>query len=149
LFEVCAPEDLRPRRALEGLGAFVRGELAVGAARTLAFAAHAAAREVTAPSAVAAARAAGQAVSTAHMGAHAVGAAVYAARAVGLASATAGEVATAEAIRRQVAGLSDEERRVVRRLPPLGGSRNGPLASAGLLGRGSLRAITQAIQGAL
>jgi hypothetical protein len=83
------------------------------------------------------------------MGAHAIGAAVYAARAVGLASTTAGEAATAAAIRRQVAALSDEERRVIRRLPPLGGDRTGPLASAGLLGRGSLRAITVAIQDAV
>jgi hypothetical protein len=85
LFEAHAPGDTRPRDAVEGLRAFASGDLRVGAARALAVAAHAAARDVAEPAAVAAARAAGQAVATAHMGAHARGV-VYAAIAAGLAA---------------------------------------------------------------
>ena len=80
LFEAEAPGDCRPRDAIARLRAFARGELGVGEARRR-FVAHAAAREVSAPTAVAAARAAGQAASIPHMGAHALGAAAYAAKA--------------------------------------------------------------------
>jgi len=40
LFEVRAPADRRPRDAVDGLRAFARGELRVGAVRALAVAAH-------------------------------------------------------------------------------------------------------------
>jgi hypothetical protein len=85
LFEARAPTDPRPRDALDGLRAFARGELRIGAVRALAARAHAAAREVGDPAAVAAARAAGQAANVAHMAAHARGVA-YAAKAAGLAA---------------------------------------------------------------
>src|SRR5688572_14541016 len=83
LFEAQAPGDSRPRDAIDGARAFARGELRVGPARTLAVAAHAAARAVADPAAVAAARAAGHAVAVAHMASHARGVA-YAAIAAGL-----------------------------------------------------------------
>ena len=88
LFEAATADDNRPREAVLGLRAFARGELRIGQARTLAFAAHAAAREAQAPSAVAAARAAGQAVSTAHMAAHAFGASTPEARGRGAVAAS-------------------------------------------------------------
>jgi hypothetical protein len=80
-FEVKFPNDNRPRRAIEVGRAWVNdGGLSITKA---AYAAHAAAREASAPNTTAtyAARAAGQAVSTAHTGGHAVGAAAYAIKA--------------------------------------------------------------------
>ncbi len=85
LFEARAPNDTRPREAIDGLPAFARGEMQIGKVRALAARAHAAAREVRDPAAVAGARAAGQAASVAHMAAHARGSA-YAAKAAGLAA---------------------------------------------------------------
>jgi len=116
LFEAAAPDDLRPRQAIEGLRAFGRGDLKVGPARALAVAAHAAARSVRDPAAVAAARAAGHAVATAHMGAHARGAAAYAAVAARLAAGDA-DAAIAE-IAWQVEYASPEVRAVLRKVPP-------------------------------
>ena len=84
-FEQAQPEDDRPRRAIEQMHAWVRGEITMTQARTAAFAAHAAAREVTG-AAREAARAAGQAVAVAHVAAHELGAAAYAIRAVRAAS---------------------------------------------------------------
>lgn len=80
LFEAQSQDD-RPRRAIEQAHAWVRGEIKMAEARTAAFAAHAAAREVTG-AAREAARAAGQAVAVAHVAAHELGAAAYAIRAV-------------------------------------------------------------------
>ena len=77
-FEEKYPEDNRPRNALEAGRAWVRGEIAMGEARTAAFAAHAAARDADGPAARAAARAAGHAAATAHVAAHAAHAANYA-----------------------------------------------------------------------
>jgi len=56
LFEAQAPNDTRPRDAIDGLRAFARGELRIGKVRALAARAHAAAREIGDPAAVAAAR---------------------------------------------------------------------------------------------
>ncbi len=81
LFEQVQQEDDRPRRAIEQTHAWVRGEITMSQARTAAFAAHAAARDVSG-AAREAARAAGQAVAVAHMAAHELGAAAYAIRAV-------------------------------------------------------------------
>ena len=86
LFEAKAPGDTRPRDALDGVRAFARGELPIGPVRSLAFRAHAAAREAGDPAAVAAARAAGHAAAVAHMASHALGAPAYAAKAAALAS---------------------------------------------------------------
>ncbi|WP_261164530.1 putative immunity protein [Microbacterium sp. Marseille-Q6965] len=99
------------------------------------------------PAGAAAARAAGQAAAVAHMGAHALGAAAYAAKAVSLAEPGRPEAVQAE-IRWQLADLSDGEREVLRRLPPLGADGAGPLG-AGLLSRGILGATIQRIQAAV
>ncbi len=80
-FEEAFPGDDRPRRAIELAHAWARGEITMSQARTAAFAAHAAAREVSG-AAKEAARAAGQAVSVAHMADHELGAAAYAIRTV-------------------------------------------------------------------
>lgn len=86
LFEPQAPEDTRPREAIDGLRAFARREQKIRPLKALSVQAHAAARSVQDPAAVAAARAAGQGAATAHMGAHAMGAAAYATIAVRIAS---------------------------------------------------------------
>jgi hypothetical protein len=115
------PEDDRPRRAIETARAWSRGEATVGEAREAAFAAHAAARSASDPTARAVARAAGHAVATAHMADHELGAAAYAIKAVRLASPASEAIMAGErecrwqreqlpeAIRELV--LSDEERR--------------------------------------
>ena len=77
-FEDKYPEDDRPRKALEAGRAWALGKLAMGAARTAAFAAHAAARDATHVAARAAARSAGHAAATAHVAEHARHAAAYA-----------------------------------------------------------------------
>ena len=80
-FEQAQPGDVRPRRAIEQTHAWVRGEITMTQARKAAFAANAAAREVSG-AAKEAAHAAGQAVAVAHVAAHELGAAAYAIRAV-------------------------------------------------------------------
>jgi len=80
LFEQTQPSDDRPRRAIEQVRAWARGEITMTQARTAAFAAHAAAREAFG-AAKEAARAAGHAVAVAHVAAHELGAAAYAIRA--------------------------------------------------------------------
>lgn len=84
-----APEDDRPRKAIEAARAWVRGEIKVGEARTVAFAAHAAAREADEGSARQAARATGHAAATAHVASHVPHAANYTVKAVTLASTDA------------------------------------------------------------
>jgi hypothetical protein len=126
LFETRAPDDTRPRDAIDGLRAFARGEVRIGPVRALSAAAHAAARDTADPAAVAAARAAGQAAGTAHMAAHARGAAAYAAMAVGLAVPD-DPAAVDNEIRRQLDHASPAVRDVLRRLPP-------PSRPTGLLG---------------
>lgn len=96
-FERERPADDRPRKAIEAVRAWVRGEIRCGAARAAAVAAQAAARACTLPAAMAAARAAGHAAATAHMPAHARGAAAYAITAAAAASPGPME----EAIRRE------------------------------------------------
>ncbi|MCX6093464.1 MAG: hypothetical protein NTY63_01405 [Candidatus Bipolaricaulota bacterium] len=79
LFESQFPNDDRPRKAIEAARAWARGEIRVGAARTAALDAHAAAREAaTHPAACAAARAAGHAAATAHVATHARAVRLYA-----------------------------------------------------------------------
>lgn len=80
-FDEKYPEDNRPRKAIEAGHAWVRGEIAMSEARTVAFAAHAAARDTNQSASYAAARAAGHAAATAHVAGHAVHAATYAAKA--------------------------------------------------------------------
>src|SRR5262245_10357010 len=94
LFEAKVPTDSRPREAIEGIRTFAAGGKRTAQLRALAWAAHAAAREVGDPVATAAARAASLAAATAYMHPlatphqvkHALGPAVYAARARELAA---------------------------------------------------------------
>ncbi len=80
-FEQMQPNDDRPRQAIEQARAWARGEITWTQARTAAFAANAAAREVLG-AAKEAAHAAGQAGAVGHVAAHELGAAAYAIRAV-------------------------------------------------------------------
>ncbi|MHB1135981.1 MAG: putative immunity protein [Coriobacteriia bacterium] len=92
VFERDAPSDARPRAAIEGIREFAAGGDRVARLRTLALAAHAAAREVDSPAAAAAARAAGVAAASAythpladvHQTKHIVGTVAYAALALEL-----------------------------------------------------------------
>jgi hypothetical protein len=116
LFETQAPDDRRPREAIEGVRRFARGELRIGHVRALAAAAHAAARDVEDPAAVAAARAAGHAAATAHMAAHARGVPAYAAKAAGLAN-PANPDAVANELRWHMDHASPAVRAILAKLP--------------------------------
>ena len=80
LFESAKPEDARPRRAIEQVRAWVRGEITMSQARASAGHANAAARDLSG-AARHAAYAAGQAAAVAHVAAHELGAAAYAIKA--------------------------------------------------------------------
>ncbi len=92
VYETHAGADARPRAALEGIREFAGGGKRTARLRTLAMAAHAAAREVGDPAAAAAARAAGLAAASAYthpladvqQTKHLVGPAAYAALALEL-----------------------------------------------------------------
>jgi hypothetical protein len=79
-FEAALPGDERPRRAIELAHAWVRGEVTMTEARTVAGHANGAARELSG-AAREAAYAAAQAAAVAHVAAHELGAAAYAIRA--------------------------------------------------------------------
>ena len=81
LFESERPSDVRPRRAIDQVRAWVRGEITMSEARTAAGHAMAAARDLSG-AARHAAYAAGQAAAVAHVAAHELGAAAYAIKAV-------------------------------------------------------------------
>lgn len=92
LYERQAVSDSRPRAAIEGIRTFAAGGKRTARLRSLALAAHAAAREVDDPAAAAAARAAGHAAASAYthpladvqQTKHIVGPAAYAALALEL-----------------------------------------------------------------
>ena len=84
IFELEATNDVRPRAAIDVLHSWLGGELSMPEVRKFAFAAHAAARDVTGLAATAAARAAGHAAAVAHVPTHARHAAAYALKAVAL-----------------------------------------------------------------
>jgi hypothetical protein len=148
LFEAEAPHDRRPRDSIERTRAFSHGELGVAGEIRRRFAGSGAAREVSAPAAIAAARAAGQAAAVPHMGAHALGAAAYAAKAVGLAAPPDRPDAIGEELRWQLSAIPVAARTALRRLPPVGEDRSGPLGP-GLLSSGQLGAIIREIQAGL
>ena len=79
-FEQEQPDDDRPRRAIELVRAWVRGEVKMTESRNAAGHAQAAAHNLSGP-AREAAFAAGQAAAVAHVAAHELGAAAYAIRA--------------------------------------------------------------------
>lgn len=144
LFEAKFPSDTRPRDAIEGIRAFARGGKRTAHLRSLAWAAHAAAREAGDPVATAAARAASLAAASAYMHAlasphqskHALGPAAYAARARELA-AGGDPGAGDEEVRWAIEHASTEVREVVRRFPVRG------------VGRGRLDAILHQLDAGL
>ncbi|HYK97219.1 MAG TPA: hypothetical protein VEU77_02385 [Candidatus Acidoferrales bacterium] len=81
LFEAVRPRDRRPRRALDLLRAWTRGDVTMTESRAAAGHANAAARDLSG-AARHAAYAAGQAAAVAHVAAHELGAAAYAIKAV-------------------------------------------------------------------
>jgi hypothetical protein len=92
VYEAHPDSDSRPRVAIEGIREFADGGRRAARLRSLAMAAHAAAREIGDPAAAAAARSAGAAAASAythpladvHQTKHIVGAAAYAALALEL-----------------------------------------------------------------
>ncbi|MEV6849003.1 putative immunity protein [Actinoplanes sp. NPDC051411] len=108
-FEEVRPEDGRPRHAVELARGWVRGEVRMMRARDAAFAANAAAREVSGE-AREAAHAAGQAGAVPHVAAHDLGAAAYAIRA---ARAAGGDEAARRERDWQRTQLPDEIRELV------------------------------------
>lgn len=130
LFESKVPDDPRPREAIAGIRDFGRGGKRTAKLRSLALAAHAAAREAGDAAAAAAARAAGVAAAVAYthplatldQAKHLLGTAVYGARARELAAADdpkSGE----EEIRWALGHASPAVREVVRRWPARGPGR--------------------------
>ncbi|MFE5338029.1 putative immunity protein [Isoptericola sp. NPDC056573] len=85
LFEREAPDDARPRDALEVARGWIRGEVPMREAHRTAFVANAAGKGRPDPARFAA-LAAGQAVAVAHVPAHDLGAAAYAVRAASAAA---------------------------------------------------------------
>ncbi len=81
IFERVEQSDDRPRKALEALVAWMRGEVTVSEVRQAAFDAHEAARDTSNLAAKYAARACGQAASVAHVITHAPHALRYAEKA--------------------------------------------------------------------
>lgn len=144
LFEAEAPGDDGPRAAIARARAFARGERGAAELIRRRFEGEATPPGKVRPQAVAAARAAGQAAAVAHMGAHALGAAAYAAKAAGLA-APGSQEAVDEEVRWQRQHMSAEVRAALRRLPPLGADRAGPLGP-GLLASGLLGDVIRALQ---
>jgi len=131
LFEAKAPSDTRPREAIEGIRAFAHGGKRTAQLRSLAWAAHTAAREIGGPVATAAARSASLAAATAYMHAlatphqakHALGPAAYAALAQELAAVDDPSVGDEE-IRWAIEHASPAVREVVRRMPARGSGRS-------------------------
>lgn len=123
-FESRVASDARPRAAIEGAREFAAGGPRTARLRTLALAAHAAAREAGEPAAAAAARAAGTAAASAythpladvHQTKHVVGAAAYAALALQIGAG--GEAAAGDAeVDRAIAQAPAEAREVLSHMP--------------------------------
>lgn len=146
VFEAEAPQDPRPREAIERTRAFARGELDVAAEIRRRFAGGGAPRGMP-PAAAAAARAAGQAAAVAHMGGHALGAAGYAAKAAGLAAPDQ-DAAVAEEVAWQLGHMSPAVEAALRGLPALGENASGPLGP-GLLASGLQATAIRALQARL
>jgi hypothetical protein len=147
LFEAEVPGDDGPRRAIARARAFARGELDVAEEIRRRFENDGAARGRHSPVAFAAAKAAGQAAAVSHMGAHAFGAAAYAAKAMRLAAPDR-EGAVPEEVRWQLRRMTPPVRDALRRLPPVGEHRAGPLGP-GLLASGLLGHVISELQAGL
>lgn len=142
LFAREAPDDARPRDAIDRARAYSRGELDSAGEIRRRFVAGRAAASATSPAAIAAARSAAQASGVAHMGAHALGAAAYAVKAVSI--DRPGDVDVE--LEWQVARMSPDVRATLRRLPPVGEDAAGPLVAGGLLARGILGSTIRTLQ---
>ncbi len=124
VFEKLADSDSRPRAAIEGIRVFAGGGKRTAGLRSLALAAHAAAREVGSPAAAAAARAAGLAAASAythpladvHQTTHIVGPAAYAALALELDHAGAPHIGDGE-VRWAIAHAPADVREVLLQMP--------------------------------
>lgn len=124
VYETQAEADARPRAAIEGIREFAAGGRRTARLRTLALAAHAAAREIGDPAAAAAARAAGLAAASAythpladvHQTKHIVGPAAYAALALGLRHADEPTIVDRE-VRRAIENAPPEVREVLIQMP--------------------------------
>jgi hypothetical protein len=124
LFESEAPADARPRDAIAGIRLFASGGKRTARLRSLALAAHSAAREVAVPSATAAARAAGLAAAAAYthplpttdQAKHILGTPAYGALACELAERENPAAAERE-IRWAIAHASTQVSEVLRRFP--------------------------------
>lgn len=144
-FEADAPDDDRARDGIERARAFARGDVDAAGQIRLRFVAGRAAQAAISPPGRAAARSAGQASGVAHMGAHALGAAAYAAKAAELADPGHGG---AEEFAWQMTRMCEHVRAALRKLPPLGSDRSGPLGP-GLLESGELGAHIRRLQAVL
>lgn len=124
LYESHPDSDSRPRAAIEGIREFAGGGKRAARLRSLATAAHAAAREIDDPAATAAARAAGLAAASAythpladiHQTKHIVGPAAYAALALELAHNGDPSVADSE-VRWAIEHAPSEAREVLLQMP--------------------------------
>lgn len=124
VYEGHASSDSRPRAAIEGIREFAAGGRRTARLRTLALAAHAAAREVGDPAAAAAARAAGAAAASAythplvdvHQTKHVVGSAAYAALALELDHGGDPSIGDCE-VRRAIDSAPSEAREVLLQMP--------------------------------
>src|SRR5574339_520963 len=124
IYERQSGSDSRPRAALEGIRVFAAGGKRTAQLRSLALAAHAAAREVDDPAAAAAARAAGIAAASAythpladvHQTKHILGAAAYAALALELDHAGDSSIGDDE-VRRAIEHVTSEVREVLLQMP--------------------------------
>jgi hypothetical protein len=124
LYEAHAANDTRPRAAIEGIRVFAAGGKRAAQLRSLALAAHAAAREAGDPAAAAAARAAGTAAASAYthpladvqQTKHIVGSAAYAALALELNHGGDGSIGDGE-VRWAIAHAPAEARQVLLQMP--------------------------------
>ncbi len=124
VYEAHVDADPRPRAAIEGIRVFATGGKRTAELRTLALAAHAAARQAANPAAAAAARAAGSAAASAYthpladvqQTKHILGPAAYAALALELEHA--GDAASAEGeIRWAIEHVPMEARAILLHMP--------------------------------
>lgn len=124
VYEKHAAADSRPRAAIAGIRTFAGGGKRTAQLRTLALAAHAAARDISDPAAAAAARAAGHAAASAYthplvdvqQTKHIIGAAAYAALALELDNAGDPSVG-ADAVRWALEHVTNEVRQVLLQMP--------------------------------
>src|SRR5512146_537040 len=124
VYEKHADSDSRPRAAIEGIRVFAAGGKRTAQLRSLALAAHSAARETDDPAAAAAARAAGLAAASAythpladvHQTKHILGLAAYAALASELDQAGDQSIGDAE-VRWAIAHVTEQVREVLLQMP--------------------------------